>query len=121
MKVITNDETAIAAELGLYYKFQSNHTTGKPMGCPGFESKHWNIESWRQGRGRSVVANCQKLEDYTPDGPSGEKLYELVEEFAEDQNTWIIDFVRAFEKMLSNGYDDLSPTSFSFVTEPSLF
>jgi len=120
MKVITNDETAIAAELGLYYKFETNQSSGQPLGCPGFESKHWNIESWKQGRGREVVPDCHELEDYSPDGSNGEKLHQLVEEFAEDQNQWITDFAKAFQKMISNGYKKLNDTSYSFVTEVNL-
>ena len=34
-------------------------------------------------------------------------LNEIFELFAKDQNAWLEEFVPAFEKMISNGYDDL--------------
>ena len=35
-------------------------------------------------------------------------LHEIFEEYAADQNKFVEDFIGAFEKMLSNGYETLS-------------
>ena len=32
------DETAIAADMGLYFQFNSHPDTGLPYGCPGFDN-----------------------------------------------------------------------------------
>ena len=118
VRPITNDETAIAAEVGLYYKFNSDSTTGQPLDCPGFKSKRWNINNWKRGK-ISVIPDCQVKEDYSPDGVDGEKLYELVEEFADNQDAWMFDFMGAFLKMLSNGYNDSEPSSYSLIDGPN--
>ena len=36
---------------------------------------------------------------------SGEPLYTIFEEYADDQSAWMRDYVPAMEKMLANGYD----------------
>ena len=44
-------------------------------------------------------------------------LHKIFEEYAADQNKFVQDFIRAFEKMLSNGYETLSlgPDQFTDV------
>ena len=42
-RFIQNDETALSAENGFYWKFESDPDTGRPFGCPGFDDK------WLQG------------------------------------------------------------------------
>ena len=111
VRAITNDETAIASEVGLFYHFDTDLATGQPLSpspnaCPGFEGKRWNLKSWKKRKGAQVTPKCTIHEDYTPDGTDGEMLFELVEEFADDQDTWYSDFVQAFESMVSNGYND---------------
>ncbi len=32
-------ETALGSDMGLYYKFSVNKTTGLPFGCPGYDEK----------------------------------------------------------------------------------
>jgi len=34
-------------------------------------------------------------------------MYEIVEQYADDQNIWIDDFIPSLEKMLANGYHSL--------------
>ena len=87
---IQNDETATPSEMGFYYKFESDPTTGRPSGCRGLDKK------WKG----SVWPDCLK-EDYEPEG---ETLSSIVEEFADNQQTWMNEFVLSFEKMVTNGY-----------------
>ena len=123
---ITNDETALPSEVGFYYHFNYNETTGLPSGCPG-----WNDLNGKQRR-KGTTPNCQKercfrnYESYTPNdvintygcakfvsryAPEGEQLYKIVEEYADDQEAFVRDFIPAMEKMVSNGYteNELTP------------
>ena len=93
---IANDETAMPCETGFYRHFESNKTSGKPYGCAGFDDPS---TGWIDG-GKSTWPECG-LEEYAPEG---EMLYEIVDEFADDQQIWMDNFVPTFEKMLSNGY-----------------
>ena len=101
---IQNDETALPAEVGFYRHFQFNETTGMPYGCDAFEKP-----KFKAGQMNSVQVDCG-LEEHIPEGES-QKLYQIVEEFAEDQEAWMNEFVPALVKMLDNGYGDtLTPT-----------
>ena len=100
---IQNDETALPAEVGFYRHFLFNETTGLPYGCPGFD----NDPMWLQGKKASIQVDC-RLEDYAPEG---EPLYQIVDEFADDQKAWMEDFVPSIEKMLENGYDSEALTA----------
>ena len=56
---ITNDETALPSEVGFYYHFNYNETTGLPSGCPGFDTLGWNDLNGKQRR-KGPTPNCQK-------------------------------------------------------------
>ena len=47
---------------------------------------------------------CEKQRLEEPPG-SGEPLHTIFEEYADDQNAWMRDYVPAMEKMLANGYE----------------
>ncbi len=51
---------------------------------------------------------CGINDDLTDDG--NQMMYEIVEEFAKSNQVFIDAFVPAFEKMISNGYDDADLT-----------
>jgi len=100
------DEMMIPAEIGLYYNFSVD--AGKiPYGCPGFAS--FSLENFKKGYhltwsridGQKADPQCAKnaFKD------SGDlPLHEIIEQFADDQDKFLADFVPAMEKMLSNGY-----------------
>ena len=48
------DETAIAADMGLYYKFNTDPKTGMPSGCPGFDDEKW-VKNLQKDKGVSII------------------------------------------------------------------
>eukprot|EP00929_Paragymnodinium_shiwhaense_P009213 TRINITY_DN113289_c0_g1_i1.p1 TRINITY_DN113289_c0_g1~~TRINITY_DN113289_c0_g1_i1.p1 ORF type:complete len:713 (+),score=117.09 TRINITY_DN113289_c0_g1_i1:110-2248(+) len=74
-------ETLFVADLALHRNVQTD-SGGKPLNC-------------RTGGG-----DCP-LNELQDDGDM--KMHEIVEQYAADQNTWAIDFMKAMRKMLSNG------------------
>lgn len=102
---ISQDETAVAADVGLYLDFTSNSTTGRPLGC-NF-AKH--AEQWKDGE-----VECPKQMLKTKkDGRKPRKMWRIADQYAEDQNVWVDDFIATLEKMLGNGASDLRE-DFSF-------
>lgn len=99
-----NGETAMSAETGFYRKFKTDPVNGMPYGCPSFDDD----PKWLAGKRRTIVPDCD-MEDYAPEG---EPLFEIVEEFADDQQSWINTFVPSLEKMVENGYTDLVEMDF---------
>ena len=85
--------------MGLFLKFDSDEATGRPSGCSGLNVPHWLSNKWRHPR----KAHGCPLNDMV-DNQSGMQMHEVVELFANDQQTWINDFVPAFQKMQENGY-----------------
>lgn len=92
-----NGETAMSAETGFYRKFSSDPVTGRPFGCPGLDNA-----KFQSGQRKTASPVCEK-NDYAPEG---EPLYMIVEEFADDQQSWINTFVPSMEKMVANGYGE---------------
>jgi len=111
------DETALPSEMGFYYDFQVDGN-GMPSGCPGF--KDFNLDKWggwlNEGAGPGLKnyhltwsrIDGQKAEPQCPLNRekvgSSKPLYEIVEEFANDQPKFIRAFMHALELMLENGY-----------------
>jgi len=99
---IQNDETALSVDVGYYLDFDVDAATGRPRGCPSFESKanggKLRNDKWKG----SDVVDCEK-NSYAPEG---EPLHQIVEEFADNQEAWFKDFLTAFDKMSNNGYAD---------------
>lgn len=98
--MIKNGETALGADMGFYFNFTVDPETGKPGGCDGLTFNQHN---------KSPTVNCG-LNHYAPEG---EPLHQIVEDFADHQDTWIQDFITAFDMMSRNGNTDLvdGPTS----------
>ena len=101
-------EIGLATDVGLYLNFDvtndvNQSLTGLPAGCPG-------------GFNFAKDAKCpvNKLEE--PHGTT--PLYQMVEEYAHDQNRWMEDFVPTMEKMMSNGYnnDDLIDSGYDYAS-----
>ena len=115
------DETAMSSEIGLYFDFKVTED-GIPYGCPGmetFKSDNFNKSysfTWSTTPKRSnpdptnprhwlkADPNCPPNTSELPKGST--PLHLIFEEYAKDQNKWITDFISAYEKMISNGYED---------------
>jgi len=106
--IVGIDEIAMNCEMGLYKEFEVDD--GIIHGCPGLE--HFNA-SMSGDTGRIVWSNngktwanaeplCEKQRLSEPAGST--PLYQIMEEYANDQTTWINDYMQAHEKMVSNGY-----------------
>ena len=116
--MIKNGETALGADMGFYFNFTVDPVTGQPGGCDGLTFNQHN---------KSPTVNCG-LNQYAPEG---EPLHQIVEDYADHQDTWIQDFITAFDMMSRNGNTDLvdGPTSWfrapcrldkrSWVCEPA--
>ena len=91
--------------MGLFLKFDTDATSGRPSGCSGF-----NDEKWLANRRREPnKPNGCPLNDAMD--VSGLKMHEVVEKFADDQQSWINEFVPVFQKMQENGYESGSLTA----------
>ena len=90
--------------MGLFLKFNTDDTTGRPSGCSGLNDSKW-LSNKRKTPDR---ANGCPLNDALD--VSGLKMHEIVERFANDNQAWIEEFVPAFEKMQENGYSGGSLT-----------
>ena len=116
------DEISMNCEVGLYLDFKVSDT-GIPYGCSGLES--FNNTVWKNAKHPFGWSRLPKVENPDPfnnqhwerDGvtcpltkiqePLGSTpLHEVFEEYAEDQQKWVNDYVPTFEKMISNGYSD---------------
>merc|ERR1712107_503465 len=101
-RYIVNDETALSADTGYYFAFNVSEATGLPSGCNAFdEAKKWSDDTTSKGYAGPI--DCP-LQTYAPEG---EPLHSIVEEFADDQNAWLRDFLPALQKMVENKAGDL--------------
>jgi len=101
-RYIVNDETAISADTGYMFAFNVSEETGLPTGCNAFdEAKNWSDDTTTKGYAGPI--DCP-LQTYAPEG---EPLHSVVEEFADDQNAWLRDFLPALQKMVENKANDL--------------
>ena len=91
--------------MGFYFKWNITEN-GLPSGCPGFQYKDSGKEMTNdQFRNKLlIVPDCPKQD---LDDGSGKELWKSVEDFADDQELWIEEFVEVFEKMQCNGYESL--------------
>lgn len=100
-----NHEMMIPSEIGLYYKFHVNSTEHIPLysGCPGMDNLANQDCFWYSG------SSCEHEEVGCPlnDAPADDnmKMHEVVELYAANQDLWVEEFNRVFEKVMLNGYD----------------
>jgi len=99
------DEIALNSDIGLHLDFQV--TDGIIHGCPGLEhfnetmrNTHNIVWSKLPGTWRAEPL-CQKQMYAEP--PGSQPTFEIMEEFAADQTTWINEYQATHEKMLRNG------------------
>ena len=86
-------------DMGLFLKFGTNQTSGRPIECSGFNNRRW-LENKRRNSGAPHGCPLNDAMD-----TSGLKMHEIVQLFADDQQTWIDEFAAVFQKMQENGYD----------------
>ena len=112
-------EASLPVDTGFYFRFDFDPVTGEPSGanCTGFDDPNWKNRVGPKGEEDDelpqVDPNCS-LEEYAP---QGEKLHEIVEDYAANQQKWFDDFVDALQKMSANGYeeDNLTLNQFEFI------
>ena len=86
-------------DMGLYLKFETDNTSGRPIGCSGFTNPVWLQNKKRESdEPHGCPLNDAKDEQ-------GLVMHEIVELFANNQQLWINEFIEAFEKMQENGYE----------------
>jgi len=96
---VSQDEEALAVDAGLYLDFSSDNVTGRPLGC---NFRDPNKQNWK-----NTAVNCPLQKIKSKDGREPTMMYQIVEQYADDQNIWINDFIAALEKMVSNGAGSL--------------
>merc|ERR1712014_80937 len=92
---------------GLYLDFSSDPESGRPMGCdfPGNFIQTKKQRGWK--RKAHAPTGCQKQRRESTDNREPKMMYQIVEQYASDQNAWINDFIGSLEKMLANGAGSL--------------
>jgi len=112
--IVGVDESALSSEIGLYLDFKE--INGAPAGCKGLEK--FNSTWWKTKTPNGIdigywytwsQINNVKMEPLCPpnklaEPPGSQPLHEIFEEFADNQQSFVNEFVPALEKMLSNGY-----------------
>merc|ERR1712203_269473 len=103
-------EIALNCEMGMYLDFKSGRD-GVLHGCVGLE--HFNA-SMQSDTKKSILSRdgvnvgqplCGKQMLEEPAGST--PLYQVMEEYAENQTAWIDDYIPTMEKMMRNGYESL--------------
>ena len=109
--ILVHDNVALNSDMGLYREFEVSD--GIIHGCPGLEHFNDSMASdareaiWSKLPGQGLAQPlCQKQRREEPAGST--PMYQIMEEYANDQTAWINDFVPALEKMLANGYSTLT-------------
>ena len=97
----------LASDVGFYYEFDFDWD-GIPVGCPGFKSvKDNNRWGWYFAERAPEPPMCPKQtmkEGLNSEGkPEGKAIWETVEEYADDIDVWLKDFVSTWKKMSQNG------------------
>jgi len=103
-----NNAFGLPYEIGLYYKLDVKADTKRAHGCPGINGNYkdfpYDTDGGKWGTFKqSEVMTCDK-NDYAPEG---EPTHQIVDEYAEDHDVWAKDFLDAWQRMQSNGYEDL--------------
>ena len=94
------ERSYLNADMGLYLSFGVDQE-GMPTDCPGFTGK-WKTKKQRMSPLTKCPLNTDVLEDEKT------KMHEMVEKYASDNQLWVNDFFKVFQKMTENGYADHS-------------
>ena len=101
------DEMALPCEIGLWFGFK-NRGNGFPTGCPGLMNldgvarpgqRLWQVSNI-DGVKSDPMCDLQTMSHPAWDQPTSWYM----RHYATDQDSWLRDFVTAFDKMMSNGY-----------------
>ena len=97
---------ALSAEIGLWFGFK-NRGNGFPTGCPGLEGLDGKSrQRWSKVDGVKADPQCELQTFSLPEDDHPTSWY--MREYAVNQDRWLTDFSTAFDKMMSNGYDNLT-------------
>jgi hypothetical protein len=113
-------ETSLAADVGLYYHFESDPKTGQPYGCDGIKD---DLNDWQEpdtgflAGSKMTYPHLCKKETHAPEG---EALHKIVEDYAANQQKWFDDFIPIIHKMSANGYKDSDLKTYDFDFESML-
>jgi len=107
LRWVSQDEEALSVDAGLYLDFTFDPQSGRPTGCdfPKHFTNTKNQRGWK--RKNHAPKGCQKQQLESTGNREPKMMYEIVEQYADDQNIWIDDFIPSLEKMLANGYHSL--------------
>jgi len=113
LRWISQDEEALSVDAGLYLNFSFDPQSGRPVGCdfPDFFTNTKNQRGWK--RKNHAPKGCQKQQLESKGNREPKMMYKIVEQYADDQNIWIDDFIASLEKMLASGAGSLQE-EFSF-------
>jgi len=101
------DESMMSSEMGLYFKFGVD-SNGIPTGCKYLNSEHqfkWGMSSTGKQAGgyptpNEVVPECDLNDNEEPAG--SRPLYQIVEDFADNQQNFIDTFIPTLEKIVNH-------------------
>jgi len=111
LRWVSQDEEALSVDAGLYLDFAFDPQTGRPTGCDFPEHFSHKKKGWKKKEHAPKGCPKQLLESTGNREPK--MMYKIVEQYANNQNVWIDDFIPSLEKMLANGADGLRE-EFSF-------
>jgi len=113
LRWVSQDEEALSVDAGLYLDFSFDPASGRPTGCdfPDVFINTKKSRGWQ--RKNHAPKGCDRQRIESKDYREPKMMYQIVEQYADDQNIWIDDFIASLEKMLANGAGSLQE-EFSF-------
>ena len=89
------EDMMLNSDIGLYLNF-TREADGRQTGCPGLDKQ----DAWKTRDTGKIM--------YTGGEPGcslNTQTHQIIEEFAEDDTNWILEFPIVLQKMLNNGYE----------------
>ena len=88
------EDMMLNSDIGLYLNF-TRESDGRPTGCPGLD----NPKAWKTRKDRKI-----RYMGGEPGCRLNARTHQVIEEFADDDTNWVLEFPIALQKMLNNGY-----------------
>jgi len=101
-----NNQFSLPYELGMYYNFTLEGPARRPSGCPGINMPVSEYPKSSNMLGKSYESNVMEC-NRSAYAPEGEKISDILDEFADDHEIWAKDFLDSWVIMTSNGASDL--------------